>query len=153
MEVTRAGVAAEPPNDGGATVEECNKVVIFGIGGARGELWARRGGGGAHGAAARRVGGRGGSMWWCSVAVTTVWWPAVTPVRSYGSWRKRERLGTNQIWQKIERSGTHHDRVVVTTAALILACPVANSRGGVVKRHRGATRTTVGARFQWISRG
>jgi hypothetical protein len=38
------------------------------------------------------------------------------------------------------------------TAALIPACPVVNFRDGALKRHRSATGTTMGARFQWISR-
>jgi hypothetical protein len=151
--VTRAGVAAEPPNDGGATVEEVQQ-------GCR--LWHRRRTGRALGKARGRW-----SSWGSSASSRRQRWLDVVVLRGgddgvvaggdpgevLGSWRKRERLGTNQIWQKIERNGTHHDRVVVTTAALILACPVANSHGGAVKRHRGATRTAVGARFQWISRG
>jgi hypothetical protein len=120
--------------------------------GARGELRARRGGGGAHRATTRRVGGGDGSAWGCFTASMTVWRPAVTPVRSYRLRRKRERLGADQIRQKTEGSGAHLDRVVAATVALIPVCLVVNSRGGAVKRHRGATGTAVGARFQWISR-
>jgi hypothetical protein len=65
---------------------------------------------------------------------------------------ERERLGIGQIGQKIEGSGAHHVRAAAATTALIPVCPVVNFHDGAVKRHRGATGTTMGARFQWISR-
>jgi hypothetical protein len=60
-----------------------------------------------------------------------------------GDCEARQKLGGDQ--PVVALTGREK---MAATAALILACPVVDSRGGVDKRHRGATETTVGARFQ-----